>query len=183
WSTPRPTDRAARKLLSLLNRDGHKGVGSRVFPAPPRMALEMWRRGASQAEINATSTDKKISAQAFNILEKIAGADAVVTPARQDHMREGHPEIAFADTASHTLAPKKSVKGVAERRALLEAHAFDIDALATSLGKKTRRWALDDLLDACVLNFVAQRCIRGTGKRLPADPIYDSTGRDMAIWY
>ncbi|MEL7214841.1 MAG: DUF429 domain-containing protein, partial [Pseudomonadota bacterium] len=30
WSTPRPTDRAARKLLSLLNWDGHKGVGSRV---------------------------------------------------------------------------------------------------------------------------------------------------------
>lgn len=183
WSDRRATDDAARMFLKDRNVERHKNVHTRVFNAPQRPALEMFRAGADHAAISREAPPKDgVSIQAFHILRCIDEADRLIAPATQDRLCESHPEIAFAHAAGETLGPKKRAEGRATRRVLLATLGFDPDALAVTLGPKTGRWATDDLLDACILANVARRRIAGEAIRLPEEPARDGRGLRMEIW-
>jgi predicted RNase H-like nuclease len=177
----RATDSAARTLLQAMNLDRHPSPGSRVFPAPSRTALALFRAGLDYHALNAQLTGPKMSQQAFHITGRIADVDAWMTPERQNTRREGHPEVAFARQAARTLPPKKTRGGAAARDAALRGLGFGIEGLAATLGKRTGRWAMDDLRDACILAWVASRVLSQTHTVLPALPETDALGLRMEI--
>lgn len=184
WEDRRPTDGAARAFLTARNRDGWRSVTSRVFNAPPRPALGLFRAGAEHAAINRAAPEGHgVSIQAFNILRLIDEADRLVAELGQDRFLEGHPEIAFAEEAGSTLGPKKKSEGRIARAARLVERGFDPVALAASLGPKKGKWAEDDLLDACILAYVARRRLAGDARRLPEPPTRDGRGLRMEIWF
>ncbi|MBB5515306.1 putative RNase H-like nuclease [Rubricella aquisinus] len=180
---PRATDGIARRLLKEGNTDGHRSVGSRVFPAPPRPALEMWRGGMAYRDINAAMLGKKLTLQAFHILNKIDEADRQITPALQNRIREGHPELSFLEAAGKTLGPKKRSQWRHTRIALLRTLGLYHDDLPVMLGRRKGRWGTDDLLDACILIRTAQRCIAGTAQHIPETPETDTNGLRAEIWF
>lgn len=178
---PRLTDRAARRFLRDRNRGGHASPGSRVFAAPSRVALGLFRTGLEYHAVNAGLTGPKMSQQAFHITGKISEVDDWMTPARQQVAREGHPEVAFAALTGQTLPPKKSLIGAAARDLVLGDLGFDLSGMAAMLGAKARRWAPDDLRDACVLAWVASRVAAGEHMRFPEMPDTDARGLRMEI--
>jgi hypothetical protein len=84
----RACDGKARKLL------GPRRACS-VFTPPSRSALA-GTDGTEIRRLNIAATGRSLSSQCLGILRKIAEADAVITPALQRHVREAHPECAFA---------------------------------------------------------------------------------------
>lgn len=180
-SAPRATDPAARGYLRAMNIDGHASPGSRVFPAPSRAALALFRAGLDYHALNARLTGPKMSQQAFHITGRIAAVDAWMTPDRQRTRREGHPEVAFARLTGRTLPPKKTRAGAGARDVALGGLGFDVSGLAASLGKRSGRWAMDDLRDACVLAWVASRVVTGAHSVLPERREADARGLRMEI--
>lgn len=102
--------------------EARKMIGDRrssVFPAPARGLL-----GAETYEDAATRSrdisGNGISKQAFAILPKIREVDFVMTPERQQHLVEVHPEVSFTVLAGAPMAHHKSnPQGPAERLAAL----------------------------------------------------------------
>jgi len=66
-------------------------------------------------------------------------------------------------------------------KALLAAGFCDLPRWLKSLDRRLAK--PDDLLDACVLCWQAERLARGTAKRLPLRPERDARGLRMEIWY
>lgn len=175
----RDVDRAARAFLGH-RASGLSGTGSRVFPAPSRPMTDLVDLGyhAANAELGPGG---RFSRQAFNITAKIRDLDRTI-PA-DGPIWEVHPEISFAEMAGATLPPKKSPDGRARRRDALSEHGFPLDRLASELGAKSRRWASDDLFDACAAAWSAHRIAEGRHGTLPDPPGRDSRGHRMAIHY
>jgi predicted RNase H-like nuclease len=184
---PRPggrvADRAARALLAAMAPAGLRGTGSRVFPAPSRSQLDLWRQGAGYAAVNeAHPAGPRLTLQTFHILPKIDAADRLVASPAGPRLFEVHPEVSFALCAAETLPPKKSAAGRRRREALLAGLGFEMPALASGLGPRSGRWAPDDLLDACIACWSAGRIATGAARPLPDPPETGSAGRKVAIW-
>ena len=179
--SPRATDAAARALLRAMNADGHASPGSRVFSAPSRMALALFRAGCGYHALNAGLTGPKLSQQAYHITRRISDVDDWMTPERQQTRREGHPEVAFALLTGRTLPPKKSRAGAQARDTALSGLGFDLPGLTATLPPRAGRWAMDDLRDACVLAWVASRVVTGSHSALPERPETDARGLRMEI--
>lgn len=172
----RRADTLARERLGWPRRTS-------VFSAPCRatLAATSYREACA---LNAAACGRMLSQQAYHIIPKIAAVDALMTPAVQAHVREGHPEVAFAELASlphGIIEPKKSAAGAALRRDLLTAHLAlpDIDGLYRDLGR--RNTTRDDIIDALVCMITAQRIVRGEALVLPPEPEYDARGLRMEI--
>jgi predicted RNase H-like nuclease len=71
-------------------------------------------------------------------------------------------------------------QAIQSRRALLEAVRIAVPA---DLGRAGLVAAADDVLDAAVAAWSAQRIATGHGRALPDPPERDTEGRPMAIWY
>ena len=91
-----------------------------------------------------------VSAQLWNIRDKIREVDEIMTPARQAKIGEAHPELIFWNLAGQVrLAKKTSAEGREQRVALLVQRGF------TRL-PKWLSWrhgtgiGRDDLIDACI---------------------------------
>jgi len=170
----RRVDTCARKLIGPRR--------SSVFTPPCREALATADYPAANAAQRA-ATDKGLSKQAWMIAPKIREADAVVQAVGQDHLREGHPELAFTrmNAGVPMTAWKRKPEGAQERRALLTHAGFPLARLADDLIGR-RGWASDDLLDACVLAWVALRCATGEAERVPDEPEIDAFGLRMEMW-
>lgn len=172
----RACDAAARKLL------GPRRACS-VFTPPSRAALA-GRTPAEMRRLNLAATGRSLSAQSLGIVPKIGEVDAVVTPALQRHVREAHPECAFAalSPARTGLAePKRSADGRRRRLALLPP-AFARVAEAPPF--PASRVAPDDYVDALVLLVAALRHRAGEGERLPAaEHQRDARGLVMEILF
>jgi len=163
----RDCDRAARAVL------GRRGCS--VFSPPVRPILGAQTYG----EVRGAG----ISIQAFHIMAKIASVDAWITPARQEMVFEGHPEVAFAHLAGVPMTHnKKRSAGRRERLAALEPHLPDIAELVKARLFPRKTVARDDLLDAAVLTLVARDKLLGRAVSLPDPPPRDARGLDMAIW-
>lgn len=152
----------------------HLGVRrSSVFPAPPR---ELFGH-SSHADASSASEalcGKGISVQAWNIYDRIAAVDAVVTPESQQRLVEVHPEIGFRELARGDLGSKRHRAGRDARQSALTEIWPDV----TPRLPGARR---DDVLDALVAAWSGLRWLRGEALLLPAVAPRDSRGLLMAV--
>jgi predicted RNase H-like nuclease len=145
-SGSRSCDIEARRLIG--------GRRNSVFPAPARAVL-----GAAtfeDASIRSRSvTGKGISRQTFGILGKIEDVDLLMTPDRQRHVVEVHPEVCFTLLAGAPMTSHKATPdGRAERLAALRGVFADVDDHAA---KPRARVRSDDVLDAFAVAWTARR--------------------------
>jgi len=166
----RAADGAARKAA------GPRGAA--VFTTPVRAALE----ASTFKEANAVSRDlagSGLSQQSYGLRTKILEVDRWLNTVACD-VREVHPEVSFAVMAGEPLATKKkSWAGACERRRLLADAGIVLD---DDLGVAGIKAGYDDVLDAAVAAWTAQRIVAGTAISLPSPPEVDSAGRLVAIW-
>lgn len=172
-SGARGADAEARALLGSRRNSVFLGFRRPLLGHDDYRAANAW----------AKADGAGLSKQAWNLLPKIRELDELMTPARQDRVRETHPELAFmAMTGAPMARPKRDPMGLLARRDAVIAAGFEeIDQWMMALER--RRAKPDDLLDACALCHSAARIARGEGRRVPQDPPMDAKGLRMEIWY
>lgn len=170
----------ARKLLRTR--------ASSVFSAPTRTALAAFRAGSayqvvSTANRGGVATAPGLSKQTFCILPKIDEVDAALSSASQGVVREVHPELCFteANAGAPMTHSKKKRAGRTERVNLLGSLGFmgPLQLLGTKLPTGTKA---DDLLDACIACWTAERVAAGSALVMPTTPQTDSRGLRMELW-
>jgi predicted RNase H-like nuclease len=169
-------DRGAR----VCDGEARKILGPRrssVFSAPARDVLF-----ASSYEVACTQSRAiagvALSRQTWNLVPKIVEVDAWVTPARQEVMVEAHPEGSFAVIGDRPCQwPKRVAAGRTERESLVSRVFPTVTSPMSSLPGA----AADDVLDALVLLWTAQRRARGEAVYV-GDEVVDRRGLKMQIW-
>lgn len=145
---PRRCDKATRAFLGKR--------GSSVFPAPTRQDLEAFRGG------RAYGPGMNISAQAWNLLPKIAEVADFLASDQPRAVSEAHPEASFqAMNGGRAVAPKKTARGVGQRLAAIQQVGLAVD-----LVEAPPDVPIDDILDAVA---VAWTMSRTDHRRFPAD--------------
>lgn len=177
----RSADTEARKFVG-----GHRA--SSVFSSPVRGILD----ATSQPEASRRHKEidgRGFGAQSFAILPKIREWDNVLQTDLQARatVREIHPEVSFAalngGRGKGLASSKKTQDGAARRIELLSA-VFGPESVAGLVQSVARRQAArDDVLDALVALWSAQRIAVGAAASLPTLPVPDATGLATAIWY
>ncbi|MBR0839269.1 DUF429 domain-containing protein [Bradyrhizobium liaoningense] len=119
-----------------------------------------------------------VSAQLWNIRDKLREVDAIMTPVRQATIGEAHPELIFWNLAGRIrLESKTSPRGRAQRVALLKDRGFTkietwlTQRHGTGIGR-------DDLIDACACAVAAR-----DSKQFVGDGKTDPRGLRMEINY
>lgn len=170
----RECDRAARQLLGRRR-------GSSVFPAPVRAVLRA-RSHAEASQRRQRVEDKRLSIQTWNIVAKIRSVDTVVRRMPSLPVHEAHPEVSFHTLRGGPLQHgKKTAAGCAERHALLRPIFGRI--VAQTLARRAELMSsADDILDAFILLWTAERIARGEASSLPPTPPRDRFGLKMAIF-
>ena len=175
----RQCDREARKEL-------RRPRASSVFSPPIRPVLNAENR--ETASIAHEKIDgRRIGAQAWGIFPKIRDWDTYLRENSDVAKRvfEVHPEVCFwaLNDFRPMLHAKRLPEGQQERRNLL-ADAFGTEALDQARSRHSRREvADDDLYDAFVALWSAERIRAGTARCFPASSQRDSAGLPMTIWY
>ena len=179
----RECDRRARKEVD-------PGRGSTVFPTPCRPALMAKDYDeAKQISRDSSAARLEVSVQTFALFGKLREVDEGMTAALRKRCFEVHPEVSFtalrdkvADDTFGPLTRKARIPGRLQRLELLQRAGFDnLNGLVTrgrALGAKP-----DDVLDACVAAWTAERIAAGTARRVPEDPPRDARGLRMEIWF
>jgi predicted RNase H-like nuclease len=171
----RQADRLARQRLDRSRK-------SSVFPAPLRAMLAA-RDWAEAAAIRQRLDGKRCAHQVFGLIPKIREVDALLTPALQSRVVEGHPEVCLATLAAQLDLPrprhrKTTPEGRAERLALLRPVFPELDA---HLAARRFPGAAADILDAHACLWTARRLVAGIAERLPAVPELDARGLHCEI--
>ena len=176
----RACDRAARQLL------GHPR-GASVFSPPAHAVLGTETYDEAQRRNRASGPDAPgLTKQAFYLLPKMRALTEHVTPARQERVREVHPELAFfAMNGDAPVAHSKHTEdGRAARIELLDAHGFSaIESALSAL--PSGPLGTDDVLDAHAACWTARRIYEGTAERCPSrdEPApRNNRGLRMEIW-
>lgn len=173
----RPCDKAARTLLGKC--------ASRVFRPPCREALTAATFEQAN-EVNKRLCGVGLSQQAFNIRERIKAVDDLITPALQQQIREGHPEVVFANLNGGTpiVESKNSREGADRRLRILAACGvpqFDPVAERARLGKNVVD--VDDIIDAVAMLLTAKHVSERTAVSLPeGEGTRDHRGLLMEMW-
>jgi predicted RNase H-like nuclease len=141
-----------------------------VFEPPDRELLGHDFEGAraivyARRAADPLATFHVLTQQSVHILNKIAEVDDVLCedPARQDWLVEVHPEVCFQELAKEDLPRKKSSAGRSCRVELLRPRFPDFEEQIADVPWRRREVAYDDLLDAYVALWSAQRYARGPG--------------------
>ena len=167
----READLAARAFLSGPRK-------SSVFPAPPRPVISEPSYASAVATARHVNDGKGISRQAYALIPKILEVDVVA--GYDDRIHEVHPEVSFKVLAGRDLEfGKKTWSGQNDRRSLLTAAGIVIpDDLGEASAVPT-----DDVLDAAVVAWSAQRIADGRARSFPDPPtLRSSSDRPIAIW-
>jgi predicted RNase H-like nuclease len=166
----RPADVEAKAILGARRNS--------VFFTPVRAALEAPNH-ATATKLSLELTGSGISQQSYALRMKIFEVERWL-PVAPCGVWEVHPEVPFTFLiGSPASASKKTWLGMIERRqALLEA-GIDLDHVSDDASAQA---AVDDMLDAGVAAWTAQRLIDGTARSVPEQPEVDSAGRTVAIW-
>jgi predicted RNase H-like nuclease len=176
---PRAPDVAARRFV------GGKRASS-VFSAPVRAIIDSTTQPEASRRHRAID-GRGFGAQAFAILPKIRIWDGLLTADAELQARvyEIHPEVSFAalNGGIGLAERKKSAGGAATRMALLGRDFGSERVQALVAGCPRRLAATDDVLDALVALWTAQRIAAGTAVSLPSPPQMDSAGLRTAIHY
>ncbi len=173
---PRACDLEARRLLG-------PGRASSVFPAPIRPVLAATSY-ENACQIRFQVEGKKLSIQAWAIVRKIKEVDEIL---RHDselspRVREVHPEVSFYYLAGRRPLrhSKKKRAGQKERYELLQPQ-FD-EWLRTALAERAGlASAEDDVLDAFVALWTAERIATGVATTIPSAPPRDGFGLRMEM--
>jgi predicted RNase H-like nuclease len=172
----RVCDREARRILG-------RGRASSVFPAPIRAVLQA-ESYLEACQIRCRIEQKKLSRQAWGIVPKVREVDALLKrrPELNGVLREVHPEVSFTLLAGSNPIQhsKKTAEGKEERMRLL-APRFGPAVEAALSQRDRRRCAEDDVLDALVVLWTAERIALGAAKTLPASPPTDACDFRMEI--
>lgn len=169
--TTRRADVEARRVVGPRS--------SSVFPTPSRAVVEAATYEEAGQRSRALS-GRGISQQTFALAKKILEVENCRADAGTA-LYEVHPEVSFWALAGAPLrAGKHSWTGQVERRALLEGASI---VIPTEIGRAGLVAAADDVLDAAVAAWSAQRIADGHGRSLPDPPERDSEDRPIAIWY
>ena len=145
----RAADVAARTFLGRR--------ASSVFTTPTRAAIEAPDYAAARRLQPSTS------AQAYALRKRILEVDELA--ARDARFYEVHPEVSFRALAGSVLPPKKTWNGVHERRAALAATGIVLPGDLAEAGFAPP----DDVLDAAVAAWTAERIAQGRAGTLPAE--------------
>ena len=164
----RAADGLARNMVTPLT--------SSVFPTPHPDALRApdWE---TAHEISQERTGRGLSRMSYALAPKILEVEAVAVD--DERVYEVHPEVSFRELAGHPLASKKQWNGQAERRKLLQVAGIVIPDNLGCAGVV----GTDDILDAAVAAWSANRIVKGIAASLPNPPELDPNGRGTAIWY
>jgi predicted RNase H-like nuclease len=156
---------------------------SSIFPAPSRPVLRATTfNEARDLEERNSVPPKKLAKQVFNLLGKICELDAVA-PSLLGIVFECHPEVSFwaMNNKKEMSLPKKTIQGFDQRCEVLAQHGYEPSFLSTPVGSY-KEHGRDDLLDACVAAWTAERILSNKAIRFPENPDLDDRGIDMAIW-
>lgn len=185
--------------IGLADRGGRRAdaearqfVGGRrassVFSSPVRGILD----ATSQPDASRRHREidgRGFGAQSFAILSKIREWDDLLQSDAQARaaVREIHPEVSFSalngGRGKGLAFKKKSQEGAAIRTELLST-VFGFEQVARLLQSVAHRQAAaDDVLDALVALWSAERVATGESVSLPTPPDSDGTGMTTAIWY
>ncbi len=172
----RACEREARRLLGSPR-------ASSVFPAPrrPMLAFGAYAEANAWGRAQGKANGGGLTKQTWGILPRIREIDALITPADQTRLGEGHPEVAFARLNGGRACrhSKRTRDGREERIALLMRHGVaDPPALIESAGRAAKP---DDVLDAVALSLTAEARLNGEALRL-TDEARDARGLVMEIW-
>lgn len=180
-------DREARRC----DLEARRVLGPRrssVFPAPDFRVLEaVIAEGLDYSGASALShllLGKGISRQAFAIYPKVAEVNQVMTPALQQRVIEVHPEVSFWSLANWRPMehPKRTREGFEERRNHLSRVFGGVHVPERQEARRIARPAkADDVLDALVAAWSANRFAEGGSGRLPSEPSTDPRGLRMEI--
>jgi predicted RNase H-like nuclease len=122
-----------------------------------------------------------LSQQAWGIASKIKQVDDIITPECQKWALEVHPEVCFwALAGERSMAHRKKARaGINVRLDLLRSIFPNI---ATHLQNRPAHVGKDDLLDAAVAAWPAQRLWNGEALQV-CKPERDANGLETTIWY
>jgi predicted RNase H-like nuclease len=171
----RDCDVEARRLLGVR--------ASSVFPAPIRPMLAA-RSQAEASRVRTKVEQKGVSIQTWAIVPKIAEVDGFLraNPARAAIVREVHPEVSFffLNGERPMSWPKRKVDGRAERVSVLRRWCGE--AITHALADRRRLGChADDVVDAFVALWTAERISRGAAISIPAAPPRDAHGLRMEM--
>lgn len=171
----RDCDVEARRLLGVRR--------SSVFPAPIRPILTATSQ-ADASRIRHRVEGKGVSIQTWAIVPKIVEVDGCLgaDDARREIVREVHPEVSFfflnGERPMNTA--KKKADGQAERLSVLREWAGE--AIVDALGRRRELdCKADDIVDALVALWTAERIACGTAISIPAKPPLDAYGLRMEM--
>jgi predicted RNase H-like nuclease len=174
----RECDKKAREVL-------RKPRSNSIFSAPVRSALNYFDYPSALRANRASSLERVgISQQCFALFPKIREADKLVTPTVQERIWEVHPELCFF--ALNQCKPMKYSKkhrgglGLHERRKLLCQEGFS-SVINDATAYPRSEVAENDILDACVSCWTAERIHQGIAKCLPENPSKDKRGIRMEM--
>lgn len=168
----RKADAAARQHVGARH--------SSVFSVPVRPALDLPDREAA-SQLSKSREGVGITPYLWGIRDKILEAEAWVrTISGRVGVWEVHPEVSFGELLEQQpIPPKWSWAGTHQRIEALRSAGFELGGMLPDGG----RVRADDVLDAAVAAWSADRLVRGAGRSFPEPPERDEgTGRDVAIW-
>jgi predicted RNase H-like nuclease len=163
-----------------VDAEARKRLGSRsstIFETPPLAVLRQ-PDFASAVSLCRALTGKGLSQQSYALRTKTLEVAPVAD--RDDRIIEVHPELSFSVLAGGVIpASKKSWDGLMRRRLLLEQAGI---RLPEALGESAGRVGPDDVLDAAVAAWTAERKRRGLADHVGAAA--GSGGRGSpSIWF
>jgi predicted RNase H-like nuclease len=166
---PRAADVAGKRLLGAKS--------STLFMTPPRPVLDEPDFVSALAKARELSGGVGISRQTYALFRKILEAEAA--KAADPRIIEVHPELSFRVLAGHLMAhPKRSWNGILERRRALAGAGIELpEALDGPAGLVPP----DDVLDAAVAAWSADRMARGEATPIPEEPSVPA-GSPGRIW-
>lgn len=178
---PRGTRDQGRRACDVAARRFLGRQASSVFHVPPPSLLKL--EYAQARKVARQRGWLAPSVQLWNLRDNILAAEAAAR--RDPRLREVHPEVSFlalhrASGGEGPLAGKHTWNGLFERLELLRAAGLRPSRSLGGVGRASP----DDVLDATIVAWTAQRLTAGKGATLPERPPEDPrTGRPVAISY
>lgn len=170
----RRCDRAAREFLGPTRQ-------SSVFWVPPQSVLASHDQAAAVQHCRERGWIAP-SVQLWGMRARLLEGQRYASDPR---VFEVHPEVSFQEAlhlggkSGHLQDPKNTWRGLVERLDLLHAARLRPERSLGGIGRASP----DDVLDATIAAWTAQRISKRHARTFPADPPLDpSTRRPVAIW-